>query len=99
MLAGAMHPRLADGNEEIVHLGHLEALTVEDLVFEEDDGVGIANGALEQTLGVGGGVGHHHLEAGDLGVPGREVLAVLGADAGGRAIGAAEHDGRTHLAA
>jgi hypothetical protein len=83
----------------VLDLGHVELQPVHHLVLEEDDGVGIADRRLHQALGVGGVIGRHDLQARDLGVPGRIVLAVLGADAAGGAVRAAEHDSRADLAA
>ena len=62
-------------------------------------GFGIADRGLEQALGVGRRVGHDHLQARDMAVPGGIVLAVLGGDARGRTVRAAEDDRRAHLAA
>jgi hypothetical protein len=62
------------------------------LVLEDNDGVGVADGSLQQTLGVLGAVWGDDLEAGDAAVPGRVVLGVLGADAGGETVGATEGD-------
>ena len=87
------------GSDEVVELGHVEALAVEHLVLEEHDRVGIADRGLEQALGVGGAVGGHDLEARAVRVPAAVFLAVLGADAGGGAVGAAEHDRAAQLAA
>ena len=87
------------GSDEVVELGHVEALAVEHLVLEEHDRVGIADRGLEQALGVGRAVGGHDLQARAVGVPGAVFLAVLGADAGGGAVGAAEHDRAAQLAA
>ena len=91
--------RLADGQHEIVDLGHREGAAIDDLVFQEDHRIGIADRGLEQALGVGGGIRRDHFHAGHRGIPGGIILAVLGADAGGGAVGAAEHDGAAHLAA
>src|SRR6056297_1448108 len=90
---------LAEGDGEIIHLGHLEGLAVEDLVFEKDHRVGVADRAFQQALGTGRRIGLHHAQAGDLGIPGGVVLTVLRADAGGGAVGATEDDGAAHLAA
>ncbi len=68
-------------------------------MLQEDDRVRVADGGLEQALGVGRVIGRDHLQAGHVGVPGRIVLAVLGGHAGGRAVGAAEHDRALDLAA
>ena len=57
------------GSDEVVDLGHVEALAVEHLVLEEHDRVGVADRGLEQALGVGGAVGGDHLEARAVGVP------------------------------
>ena len=91
--------RLADGHDPVVQLRHVEALAVEDFIFEEDHRIGIADRRLHQALGIRRRIGHHHLQAGDGAIPRGIVLAVLGADAGGGTIGAAEHDGAAHLAA
>ncbi len=77
--------------DEIVH-HRWEGLAVADLVFQEDDGVGIADGGFQQALGVGGEIGRDDLETRYVRVPG-VVLAVLGGDAGGGAVGAAEDVG------
>ena len=74
-------------------------MAVQDLVFEEDHRVRIADRGLEQALGVGCRVGHDHLEAGNVAVPGGVALRVLSTDAGSRAIRAAEDNRRAHLAA
>ena len=97
--AGARDARLADGEHEVGELRHLEALAVQDLVLEEHHRVGIADRGLEQPLGVGGGIGRDHLQPRHARIPGGEILAVLGGDAGGGAVRSAEHDGAMHLAA
>jgi hypothetical protein len=43
-----------------------------NLVLKEDDGVVVADGGLEQTTVVGGGVRANHFEAGAVCVPKRE---------------------------
>ena len=91
--------RLAKRQDKVVELWHVERLAVEDLVLEEDHRIGIADSCLEQAFRIGGGIGNDDTEAGYTGVPGRIVLAVLGGDAGGSAVGAAENDRGTHLAA
>ena len=68
-------------------------------MLEEDHRVRVADRGLEQPLGVGGVIGRHHLQAGDVGVPGGIVLAVLGRHPGRRAIGAPEDDGTGDLPA
>ncbi|KAH6607090.1 hypothetical protein Trco_003403 [Trichoderma cornu-damae] len=95
VLAGALNLGLAKGEDKVVllgGLGHGEVLAVHQLVLEDDDGVGVADGGLEQTLGVLGAPGGDDLEAGDAAVPGGVVLRVLGSDAGGKAVGSAEGD-------
>ena len=74
-------------------------MAVEHFVFEEDDGIGIADRGLEQALVIGGREWRDHLQTRDLRVPGRIILAVLGRDAGGSAVRPAEYDRATHLAA
>ena len=91
--------RLADGQHEIVDLGHRKGPAIDDFIFQEDHRIGIADRRLEQALGVGGGIRRDHRHAGHRGIPGGIILAVLGADAGGGAVGAAEHDGAAHLPA
>ena len=95
----ARDPRLADGEDEVVELRHLEALAVEDLVLEEHDGSRIADRRLQEALGVGCGVRRDHLQPRHMRIPGGVILAVLRGDARGGAIGSPEHDGAMHLAA
>ena len=92
-------PRLADRDDVIVELRHLAGMAVQHLVFEEDDRVGIADRGLQQALVVGGRERRDHLQARNLRVPGRVILAVLGGDAGRGAVRATEHDRAAHLAA
>lgn len=95
VLAGTLNLGLSEGDDEVVllgSLGHGEALAVHELVLEDDDGVGIADGGLEQTLGIFGTPGGDDLETRDAAVPGRVVLRVLGSDTGSEAVGATEGD-------
>lgn len=95
VLAGALDLGLAEGNDEVVFLGglaHGEGLAVQQLVLEEDGGVGVADGGLEQALGVLGAPGGDDLEAGNAAVPRAVVLGVLGRHAGGEAVGSTEGD-------
>ncbi len=85
---------LADGQDEIVELRHVERLAVENFVLEEDDRVGVADSGLQETLCVGCRIGLHHLQSRDVTVPGRIILAVLRRDARRCAVGAAEDDRR-----
>ena len=83
------------GNDEVVPLGllaHGEVETVEKLVLEDTDGVGVADGSLEQTLGVLGRVGRNDLKTGDGTVPRGVVLGVLGSNTGGETVGTTEGD-------
>ena len=70
----------------IVELGYRKALPVKDFIFEEDNGIGVADRGFEQALGVGGGMRSYDFEAWNVRIPGRVVLAVLGGDAGGGSI-------------
>ena len=83
------------GNDEVVPLGllaHGEVETVEKLVLEDTDGVGVADGSLEQTLGVLGRVGRNDLKTGDGTVPRGVVLGVLGSNTSGETVGTTEGD-------
>lgn len=71
---------------------HVEGLSVEELVLQDDDGIGVADGGLEQALGVLGAPGGHDLEAGYAAIPGRVVLGVLRRDARGEAVWTSEGD-------
>lgn len=87
--------RITYGNDEVVPLGllaHGEVETVEKLVLENTDGVGVTDGGLEQTLGILGGVRRNDLKTGDGAVPRSVVLGVLGGDTGGETVGATEGD-------
>src|SRR6056297_1950204 len=96
---GALAPdaRLAEGDGEIVQNRNLEAFAVEDLVFKDHNRVGIADRGFQQALGVGGRIGLHDLETGDLGIPCGVILTVLRAHAGGRAVGTTEYHRTAHL--
>ena len=90
--AHTRNPRLADRHQEIVELRHFERMAVENFVFEENHRIGIADRALQKPLGIGGRIRRDDLEAGDLRVPGGEILRVLRRDARRRPVGAAKHD-------
>ncbi len=94
MAAGAGHAGLADGQNPVIHLRHIEGLAVEDLVLEEDDRVFVADRGLQEALRIRCGIGLDHLEAGDLAVPRRIILAVLGGHARRRPVRATEDDGQ-----
>ena len=83
------------GNDEVVLLGllaHGEVKTVKKLVLKDTDGVGVADGSLQQTLGVLGRVRRNDLKTGDGTVPGGVVLGVLGSDTSGETVGTTESD-------
>ena len=87
------------GTSQSSMLRHLAFAAIEHFVFEDEDGVGIADRGFQQALGIGRVRGGDDLEAGDVGIPGGIALRVLGCDAGGCAVGAAEDDRAAHLAA
>ena len=79
---------LAEVDEVLVVLGDLAALAVEVLVLDEDDRVVVADGRLEQALGVGRRRGHGDQQAGHVQEEGLEAVRVRRARAGGRRPGA-----------
>lgn len=95
VLADALDLGLTERNDKVVllrGLAHGEGLAVHELVLEDDDGVGVADGGFEQTLGVLGGPRGDDLQTGDGTVPAAEILGVLGGDTGSETVGAAEGD-------
>src|SRR5690606_27914273 len=70
VLTGLVDTRLADRQDEIIHLRHFKALAVENLVLKEDDRVRIANRSLQEALCVGSRVRHDDLETWNVTVPG-----------------------------
>lgn len=80
------------GNVVLAHglVAHVELSTVHELVLEENDGVGVADGGLHHTLGVLSTVRHEDLETGHGAVPGAEALGVLGTDTGSSTVGSTE---------
>jgi hypothetical protein len=83
------------GNDEVIPLGflaHREIETVEKLVLEDTDRVGVTDSSLQQTLGILGRVRRNDLKTRDRAVPGRVVLGVLSSDTCGEAVGATESD-------
>lgn len=62
------------------------------LVLQDDDGVGVTDGSLEQTLGVLCTVWRDNLETGNASVPRSVVLRVLGGDTGSETVGSTEGD-------
>src|SRR5205085_12192395 len=90
--ARAHHARLADRDHVIIEFWHWAGVAVQHLVFEEDHRVGVADRGLQQAFVVGGGKRRDYLQAGNLRVPGRVILTVLGGDARGRTVRPAEYD-------
>ena len=78
---------------------HLEALAVEKLVLQKDHRVGVADGGLQQPLGVARRIGRDNPPAGHVGEPARVALGMLRGDPCGGAVGAAEHHRHRHQAA
>jgi len=72
---------------------------VQNLVFEKDHGVVVANGADKQALGVSRGGGNAYLDAGNVHEPGLKALRMLGGCADPSALGHAQHHGHLGLAA
>jgi len=69
----------APEGDGVVLIGHVAlGRGVEHLVLDEHHRVLVADGRLEQALGVVGGRRHHHFQAGDVGEPGLQRLRVLG---------------------
>src|ERR671921_222317 len=83
----AVDAGLAEG-DLVIFVGNLlfyEA--VGTFVFEEEDGVGISNGALDHGLGVGGERRRDHLEAWCIAEPGFDALGVVEGAAGHDTVG------------
>jgi len=77
VLSAALNLGLSDGEDKIAALsllGHGEGLTVQQLVLEDNDGIGIANSSLKESLGIFGTPGGDDFQTGDGTVPGRVVL-------------------------
>lgn len=62
------------------------------LVLEDNNGVGVPDGGLEQTLGVLGAVWGDDLETGNASVPCGVILGVLSGDTGSETVGSTEGD-------
>ena len=90
---------LADRQDKVIELRHRRRVAVENFVFEEDHRIGIADRGLQQALGIGSVGRRNHLQAWNVRVPRRIILAVLGGDACGDSIRPAEHNLATHLSA
>ena len=90
---------LAEVDEVVVVLGHLAALAVEVLVLDEDHGVVVADGRLQQALGVGRRRGHGDEQAGHVQEEGLEAVRVRRAELVAGALGHAHDERDADLAA
>ena len=97
VLAGAHHAGAAQSIDDLA-LGNVALRWIERFVLEEDDGIGIADRGGEQPDDVAWVRGGHHLEPGNHHRPVLDALAMLGAEAGARAIGGAHHERAFELA-
>ena len=52
IIARLLDARLTDWQDEIIHLGHIKALAVHNLVFQENHRIGISNGRFQQSFGI-----------------------------------------------
>ena len=87
---------LPDGQNEVLVkdlLVSVETDSVHELIFHEDDGIGVPDGGFEQSLAVLGVVGADDFQAGTVSVPCRETLRVLRCHSSRAAIRPSEHDG------
>ena len=91
--------RLADRREEVGVERHLALLLVDRKVLDHEHGVVVADGGLQQTLGVGRRGRGHDLQAGRAGEPAVERLRVLGGELIARPVRRADHQRAAHLAA
>src|SRR5690606_17586919 len=82
---------------EVVLIRNLALDVVEHLTLDEDHRVIIANGALQQALGISRSGRHHDLEAGYMSVPALERLRVLCAKLQRGATGPTEDHGAPDL--
>src|SRR5258708_7358807 len=96
--AFALELRLADRNEVFL-IRDLAFGVVEHLALEDEHRVVVADGALEQPLGVVRRPRRHDLHAWHMGQPGLERLRMLGAQLQRRAVWPAEYDGTVVLSA
>lgn len=95
VLSNTLNLGLSNGDHKVVALGllrHGEDLAIEQLVLEHTDGVGVADGSLQEPLGVLCTPGSDDLEPGDAAVPRGVILRVLGSDTGCKSVGATESD-------
>ena len=90
---------LADRGQELGVVGDLALLLVDRQVLDHQHRVVVADGALEQALGVARGGRRDHLEAGHVGEPPVEGLRVLGRELIARPVGRADDHRALHQAA
>mmetsp|Transcript_104697 Transcript_104697/g.293462 ORF Transcript_104697/g.293462 Transcript_104697/m.293462 type:complete len:373 (-) Transcript_104697:109-1227(-) len=57
---------------------HGKGDSVHEFMFQDQDGVGVPNGGLDESLGIRRGVGRHHLDSRHTSIPGSKALRVLG---------------------
>ena len=89
--------RLAN-RHEVLPLGNLALVAVHLLGFHDEDRILVADGALEQALGIVRRERGHDLQARHAGVEALVSLAVCGGELTRLAVRSAEHDGATELA-
>ena len=82
---------------DVLAIGDLALRVVEHLALQHEHRVVIANGALEQALGVCRGARRDDLESGDVHEPGLPRLGVLCRQLQRRAVGSAEHERHREL--
>ena len=87
---------LSDG-DEVLAVGDFTLCGVEGLVLKEDDRIGVADGRLEEPLGICGRRRRKADEARDVGILRLEALAVLGGECAASAGGTAQDDGAGEL--
>ncbi len=92
VFAFAQDVGFAEGHE-VFFVGHFTGLAVEQGVFEEDDGVVVANSGLHEALGVVGVGRDDDFDAGVVSCDAFGGVRVRGTDVGAAVGGAAEHDG------
>ncbi len=99
VLALAHDPRPAEVEREVLVLGHVAALAVQVLVLDEDHRVVVADGRLEQTLGVCGVRRHGDQQAGHVEVECLEAVRVRRAELVAGALGHTDDQRHADLAA
>ncbi len=73
----AYYMRLADGRADIAG-GHLALHIVQPAMLQKNHRIGIEDAGQQQALGVLGGGGHHHFQAGNMCEPGLQTLRMSG---------------------